>query len=319
MKPHEVREIAQCLPRGKTPFHYFKDRYALWLLSRYVGSGKKVRDVKTSRYGRLLQKPILHSALGACASGVITADTILTASGQRQEAYHLSLGMWGGRANRRNPYFQTSRPGKNLVLQLNFTSKHEALHDRVFNLSANGHPLVCRYHPVARGNCRTMAWARCDIDLRSGEALIEEIQNDWLRYAEWEPGYVRHMSPTRRADYFTQYYREDVRRIDMRRYFVDALSPHRAIWDEAMLNATLWFLREELGIQHIYYNTWDTGCRFKGISQNDRPPRSLYSKLPRRFCFEETADPPTFLQRYWARRLRTHPDRHTFRWYRLDL
>jgi len=319
MKPHEVREIVQCLPKGKTPFHYYKDRYALWLLSQYVGNGKKVREVKSSTYGRLLQKPILRGALGQCASGTITADNVLSASGLRQEAYHLGLGAWGGRTNRRNRYYQTSRPGKNIVLQLNFTSKHNALHDRVFNPTSAGHPLECRYHPIATRKQRTMAWSRCDVDLRNGEALIEEIQNDWLRYAEWEPGYVRRMSATRRANYFKRFYREDVRRIDMRRYFVEALRPHRAIWDEAMLTATLWFLREELGIHRIYYNTWDTGCRFKGISRDYAPPRSLYTNLPRRFCFEETPEPPTFLQRYWARRLRTHPDRNTFRWFRLDL
>ena len=28
----EVKEIIDCLPRGRTPFYYFKDRYALMLM-----------------------------------------------------------------------------------------------------------------------------------------------------------------------------------------------------------------------------------------------------------------------------------------------
>ena len=127
------------------------------------------------------------------------------------------------------------------------------------------------------------------------------------------------MSDAYRARYFKRYYHEHVRKVDLRRYFVEAMRPHRAIWEEATLTAALVFLREELGIGRIFYNTWETGCRFKGISLNYGPPRSLYTDLPRRFCFEETSEPPVILQRYWARRLRTHPARHTFRWFQLEL
>lgn len=319
MRPQEVREIVHCLPRGKTPFQYHKDWYALWLLARHVGSGKAVRDLKASRYARLLQKPIARRVLHRCASGNVGAGDVWAVAQSRPEVYLLGLAMWGGRTNRRNRYYQTSRPGKNLVLQLNFTSQHDALHDRIFKKSEYGHPLECRYHPIARGKRHTMAWARCDVDLRGGEALIEEIQNDWLRYAEWEPGYIRRMSQAHFDRYRARYYCDHIRRIDSRRYFRDTLPRHRAMWDEATLTAALWFLREELGIRRIYYNTWKTGCFFKGIEVTAAPPRSLYSDLPRKFCFEETSEPPSFLQRYWARRLRTHPDRETFRWFRLDL
>lgn len=319
MKPHELREIVECLPKGKTPFSYHKDGYALWLLARHLGDGKRVCDLKKSQYARLLQKPIVRKVLTRCPTGVVSASDVWAAAATRPETYLLGLGAWGGRANRRKTYFQTSRPGKNIVLRLNFTSKHDALHNRVFNTTSEGHPLECRWHPIARDGRHTMAWARCDVDLPNGEALIEEIQNDWLRYAEWEPGYLRRMSDDHRARYFKRYYREHVRKIDLRRYFVEAMRPHRAIWEEATLTAALVFLRDELGIRRIFYNTWDTGCRFKGIHKNYAPPRSLYSDLPRRFCFEETPEPPVILQRYWPRRLRTHPDRHTFRWFRLDL
>jgi hypothetical protein len=319
MKPHEVREIYECLPRGKTPFHYFKDRYALWLLALYLDEGKRIHDVKQSKYSRVLQKPILRDVLRRCSSGIMRADDVLSVSALRPETFHLGLGMWGGRCNERDIWFQTSRPGKNLVLQLNFTSKHDAEHNRIIAENSLWHPLECRVHPIAKKGSRTLAWARCDVDLANGEALIEEIQNDWLRYAQSEKRRLDRAIHEKRTRYIQFFYRSSVRAIDLDRYFNDVLRPYRVIWSEAMLTAALWFLRVELGIPRIYYNTWDTGCRFKGIDRDDGPPRSLYSDLPRHFCFEETDEPPEFIRRYWARRLRTHPDRATFRWFRIDL
>ena len=42
-------------------------------------------------------------------------------------------------------------------------------------------------HPVRQDGRHTLAWARMDVDLDAGEALIEEIQSDWIREAvsEW--------------------------------------------------------------------------------------------------------------------------------------
>ena len=55
MDMEQATEIIECLPKGRTIFHYFKDRYALELLSYHVGAGKPVAEVKRSRYGRLLR------------------------------------------------------------------------------------------------------------------------------------------------------------------------------------------------------------------------------------------------------------------------
>jgi hypothetical protein len=38
-------------------------------------------------------------------------------------------------------------------------------------------------HPIRRSPS-TLAWSRVDIDFENGEALIEEIQTDWVRLAE---------------------------------------------------------------------------------------------------------------------------------------
>jgi len=66
------------------------------------------------------------------------------------------------------------------------------------------------------------------------------------------------------------------------------------LWDEALLSAALWFLKEELGVTTIWYHTFATGNKLKRIKYTP-PPRSLYSKLPRRFCFTETSEHPDFM------------------------
>ncbi|MEM6335100.1 MAG: hypothetical protein AAF752_00940, partial [Bacteroidota bacterium] len=51
----------------------------------------------------------------------------------------------------------------------------------------------------------------------------------------------------------------------------------------------------------IYFHTDAGGRQLKPMAN---PPRSLYSRLPRRFCFTETETAPTFLRSTRHRRLR---------------
>ena len=59
MHQTQIKEIIGCLPKGRTLFSYFKDRYALMLLTHFIGSGKPMREIKqswnqTSRPGKNL-------------------------------------------------------------------------------------------------------------------------------------------------------------------------------------------------------------------------------------------------------------------------
>jgi hypothetical protein len=95
--------------------------------------------------------------------------------------------------------------------------------------------------------------------------------------------------------YIPYYIRElgyDSQQLD--RYIEETLQPHMALWQEAVLAAAIWFLKEEIGISKIYYHTFEFGCKLKRISGN-RPPQSLYTRLPSRFCFEKTDCAPEFL------------------------
>ena len=61
------------------------------------------------------------------------------------------------------------------------------------------------------------------------------------------------------------------------------------------MTATLWFLLEELGIKTIFFHTYESGVRLKQI-KHGAPPRSIYTDLPRTFCFRTTHNGPAFLR-----------------------
>ena len=296
MEQHEINQIVAELPKGRTLFPYFKDQYALRLLSTFVGESTDVRTIKRSRFAGLLDKPILKNFLAQHGHDTITQDDLACIWPCEPEYYRLSLGIWGDSGYWGQYWQQTSRPGKNLVLQLNFPNKHNVVYQREIFQRQKQHPFRWSSHPVHRGDEYTLAWARLDIDPVHGIALIEEIQTDWIRSAK-----VRSRTQP-----------------DVRRYIEQALQTHLGMWDEAMLSATLWFLRRELGITQVYYHTVESGLRLKGFGPDEsQPPRSLYSKLPRRFCFTKTPNLPDFLLRH--RRVRREVRKGELRMYRLGL
>jgi hypothetical protein len=97
----------------------------------------------------------------------------------------------------------------------------------------------------------------------------------------------------------------------------NSLADYYCLWDEAALSAAIKFIIDELGIGQIYYHTFDTGNVLKGM-WNSHPPRSLYTDLPRKFCFDLTDEAPRMLNTSTAakRKLRKTPEP---RWYRLNM
>ncbi|MBB3698186.1 hypothetical protein KMW28_17490 [Flammeovirga yaeyamensis] len=53
------------------------------------------------------------------------------------------------------------------------------------------------------------------------------------------------------------------------------------------------FLLEEIGVTKIYYHTFESGNYFKKL-ENCPPPKSLYTKLPKKFGFKKTKQLPQF-------------------------
>ena len=284
MQLAEAREIIECLPKGKTRFYYFKDRYALLLLSLLVSGRTSKQSLRTSSFSNLLNKAVVKTALERNRTKHLSPQTFEAVWPKYYECYFLSLGLWGAK---RGNWHQTSRPGYNLVLRLNFSSSHDVPYKKLIDPEGKN-PFSYFCHPIDRSGMHTLAWSRLDIDLTKGEALIEEIQTDWIRDALTAKRYAD------RAQETIQFYGIEMRADHVIRYVESVLEQHHKTWDEAMLAATVWFLRKELGVRTIYYHTHESGARLKNI-HGCLPPRSVYTRLPRRFCFKPTAQRPSFI------------------------
>lgn len=285
----EIDEIIACLSSERTLFRYSKDAYAILLLGHAIGDGIAISELRRSPLGRLLSKPALKDLLATCGNGWIDRSRLLDLWREPSLPFLLSLGSWGGM---HRSWQQTSRPGWNLVLRLNFASDHDtrfhALCDdaeRAAGLNYVGHPIL---HRGERDWYReTLAWARLDLDFASGQALVEEIQSDWIgAAARWR----RRLAKRRHAS--AEQAERACRRL---RYLDEVLAPYGPIWDEAMLSAALGFLIDELGFRDIWYHSWRCGVALKGIDPDQGPPRSLYRDTPRRFCFQPTPEMPRML------------------------
>ena len=127
--------------------------------------------------------------------------------------------------------------------------------------------------------------------------MIEEIQTDYIRIFD---GFAK-------AETIGSYYRK--RLCDKHRKIYEkqgslqaALKRYRdkyltdtKFWDEIMLAATIDFCVQELGCKSLYMHQFESGACLKHID-GTKPPRSLYTKLPRRFCFKPTEQSPSFLK-----------------------
>ncbi|MCM8579165.1 hypothetical protein [Accumulibacter sp.] len=288
-------EVLECLVGERTLYHYYRDRYSIGLL-RHLSRRQALRiaALKQSPYAQLLQKPRVRNIL-ADSGGKEIDDMQLARHDYDadQTDFVLTLGTWGSELKRETCWKQTSRPGYNLVLQLNFCRRHDRLFQR---LGYTGDSFNYRGHPVSERR-NTLAWARIDLDWQTGTALIEEIQSDWIRRVAWLGERVagRLKSGQQPADE-TRYCGLKCSLQTTQEYCRFALGRYAAIWAEAMLWATIAFVREELGLQRIYYHSEESGRLLKNI-RGKLPPRSLYTDLPRKFCFVPTQETPEFLLR----------------------
>ncbi len=102
------------------------------------------------------------------------------------------------------------------------------------------------------------------------------------------------------------------------RYHDEVVAPVADHWDEIMLSAAIWFLVDEIGIRKIYLHDHVSGAKLKSIN-GTFPPHSLYTRLPKRFCFTETTQGPYFLMRKNAGRLRSRVKKGDLSFWRLQV
>lgn len=292
-----AEEILASLGREAIVFRYFKDRYAFQLLAYAATEGKNLSEMRRGRFRPLLQKPEVRRVLGTRGGRGVDWELLDTYFPPRTEDYVLTFGVWGDEDD--DAWYQTSRPGFNVVVQLNFPPAHDRAYRRYIEPDEEG-PFVRRSHPINENGRNTLAWSRIDVDPDRGEALIEEIQSDWIRDAE-SAGRIaldRLVEGEVAPPWWLSYDGCDA--AQAYRYVEYVLADHRRMWDQAMLAASLWLLRERLGIRRIYMHTADDGRRLKRI-EGRQPPRSLYEQVPRSFCFERVSGAPKFLRDHLAR------------------
>ncbi|ANM30070.1 hypothetical protein ABI59_11555 [Acidobacteria bacterium Mor1] len=301
MNKELLTDILKELGGEKMVFPYYAGRYAPLLLGMAYGDAAADQVLRPSAGGlaeRLMRKPILQQAVRDAHGAPLRVGDLDLVWDDPCEWYRLTLDSWGEAD--RDTWWQTSRPGWNLVLQMNFSAEH----DRQFrSLVKPGRcsPFGSYSHPVHKKGRQTLAWSRIDLDLEQGEALIEEVQNDWLRKADHGVKTVRSYHGRRsqrlRRRVESLFWDTRCRPRELYRYVDEVLKNHRSFWAEAMLSAAVWFLRERLGIREIYYHTSLWGSRLKGLDEDWGPPFSLYEGLPKKLGFTRRRGLPRFLER----------------------
>lgn len=285
----EIEELRACLPQGRTLFPYGKDWYAIQLLRLGLRRHGTMAALRKSGLGRLLDKENVRRWLGSLGKRDPTPGDLELLWPEQVEIFRLTLDHFDGWA-------QTSRRGRrgwNLVLQLNLNEEDARWMDR-FGTERTADPFEWSFHPVHEGRHRTLAWARIDLDWSSGEALIEEVQNDRLRLVRSE---LRRLESC--GDKLDAEGRRRHRLLD--EYWNGRLALARRVWDEAILSAALRLIVAELGLRRVFYHTPESGVRYKGDGAKDAP-LSVYTELPRRFCFRRTDETPRFLDRKTTRK-----------------
>lgn len=289
MDDNLVEEVIACLPSQRTQFCYGKDQYAVYLLKQHLASASNnIHSLKQSRLKKLLDRPAIKDLLKNSGNGQLELAQLDNLCPTQPEHYVLTLGKWGHK--KRYDWNQTSRPGANLVLQLNLNNQFDAMFKAVTGCDLNH--MTTSAHPKSHKRTATLAWARLDMDFTTGEILIEEIQSDLIRDLEYT--LTRALRSGCDSDMWVYWSNNKLDRSEIAGYCKQVLSVQRKMWSEVMMAATLWFVQQELGFSKIYYHTFATGKVMKKIN-GCAPPRSLYTDLPEKFCFETTKQAPQFI------------------------
>jgi len=283
MERQDLKEIIACLSGERSKFYYFRDRYALMLLKDYIGEQvMPISQLKQSPYANLLNKAPVKKALALAGNGMISAELLEMIWDEKPLSFVTTLSEWGD-GKKHWQWNQMSRQGYHLVLQLNMANDHTQQLQRLIR-PGDLHTFNWGGHPTKQDGRRgTLAWVRLDLDFETGEVMIEEIQCDWIRS-------VRDAVKDG-DDFYGEYTKKE-----LETYANKVLAPYAKIWQEAMLAAAIDFIRHQLGLHKIFYHSFEVGALLKHIKYT-KPPRSLYTRLPKQFGFQKTPEGPEFLMR----------------------
>ena len=309
MDSYLLKEVLACLCGERTVFYYYPDQYAIYLLRRLLKKhdGLSLRDLRQSQWARLLQRPALSNVIANCGDGKLYYQDLTDLWLLEPEPYVLTLGQWGDGSDW--SWEQTSRPGSNIVLQLNLSAKWSRRFKQVTRELAN--EFLGYGHPHSDKRPATLAWARLDFDFATDEVLIEEIQSDLVREVlDMHKRAVEAKQAGITRFYYAWLELDTATCLEFTEKF---LRLFKKTWQEAMLTAALHFAFDELGVSSIYYHSFNTGNQLKNIDTR-KPPRSLYTELPKKFCFNKTNRAPSFLiqEKRVQRKLKKMEDKQWF-------
>ena len=300
MDKNLLDETLACLDQRKWIMHFSKDCYATFLIDFWLRKNgpTHVRDLKKTQFGKLLERPMLKQL--TAVQPVIDQTAVNYLWADKLEPLVVTLGQWGGRKSYAS--HQVSRKGYNLVLQVNLSEQWDYVFRALFNEEAN-HYMDCG-HPISETRSSTLGWARIDFDYEANEILIEEIQSDLVRriHGLKQTALKAQQDQCETFWFWRQTFRTD--EVLTLLFKLDSIALSH--WQEALLWSALKFCTDELGMDTIYYHTYETGALLKNI-QYAKPPRSLYTDLPKKFCFTQTHEVPKILQqtKLAMRRLKT--------------
>ena len=249
MRKEEVSEIIQCLSGERTLFYYYKNRYCLDMIQyyyeQYCIDKLSINQLNNGSLSRFANKPIVKDLLKHCGDGFLYTHQLNHCWPKKTLVFALTLASWG---DGERGWDQTSRNQSNLVLQINFDNQHNLAYQRLLKPNHYG-PFEYHSHPVRQDHRKTMSWVRIDLDFSTNEALIEEVQNDWLRSAFSQLAYIKRRAGGNKSISLE----ELVSGIhgtyqDFECYIEETLRPYNNIWAEASLMAAIEFIRNELGI-----------------------------------------------------------------------
>ena len=134
MKTSTLNWVYKCVANQKKHFKYEKGLYVYNLLNIALKNGaKSKKDLQNSPYNFLMNKPEIKTITQNTGAGVFTQDQLKWVN-KEEKFFGVSVGKWGeDKSHRNSSYYQTSCPGKNLVLQLNFDNEHDIIYHKSFN------------------------------------------------------------------------------------------------------------------------------------------------------------------------------------------
>lgn len=306
MLPEHRKSLQRQLP-DELAYPYFRGREAAWLLRQRLDRPSRIAQLRRGPLGPLIDRPGVRETVRACGDGRLDGARLQPLA-DPLETFEAAWTPDGGAAAEAAfgalcdsdilPFIvtfdaweidefgwhwsQTSRRGTNLVVQLNFPEDYT---DRFMRLFGGESRRWLEYwsHPVRRDGPITLGWARLDMDPESDEVLIEEIQSDWIRTMK------RHAKPLVQAA-------GKAKKTEARQLLDETQERYAKVWAEATLLAAMAVARRFLGVRRVWLHQPHTGAKLKHI-RDTPPPRSLYSDLPRRFCFQPTDRAPEILYR----------------------